>query len=192
VPLRSFRELALLMAIGVLLDALVVRPVLIPSLIAVIGRWSWWPGKAQSPVAADEFLSRVADKIGLGANEARTVTKATFTTLGERLTNTQARELADQLPPEVGDALRQADGCEAFTFDEFATRVGARQATSATTARGDAIAVMATVAEMIPATELDYVRANLSEDYRPLLGDAALPSEPVVPPSGPTAVVARP
>ena len=38
VPLRPFRELALLMTIGVLVDALFVRPVLIPALIALTGR----------------------------------------------------------------------------------------------------------------------------------------------------------
>src|SRR5829696_7277271 len=37
VPLRPFRELAVLMTIGVLIDALIVRPLLVPSLIAVVG-----------------------------------------------------------------------------------------------------------------------------------------------------------
>lgn len=43
VPLRPFRELAMLMTIGVLLDALFVRPVLVPAMIAAGGRWTWWP-----------------------------------------------------------------------------------------------------------------------------------------------------
>ena len=38
VPLRPFKELALLMALGVLIDALFVRPLLIPALIALAGR----------------------------------------------------------------------------------------------------------------------------------------------------------
>jgi RND superfamily putative drug exporter len=46
VPLRPFRELALLMTVGVLLDALVVRSLLIPALIALVGRASWWPSRA--------------------------------------------------------------------------------------------------------------------------------------------------
>ena len=45
VPLRPFKELALLMALGVLIDALFVRPLLIPSLIALAGRGTWWPSR---------------------------------------------------------------------------------------------------------------------------------------------------
>ncbi len=43
VPLLPFRELALLMTLGVLVDALLVRSVLIPALIVLSGRLSWWP-----------------------------------------------------------------------------------------------------------------------------------------------------
>ena len=43
VPLLPFRELALLMTLGVLVDALLVRSVLIPALIVLSGRVSWWP-----------------------------------------------------------------------------------------------------------------------------------------------------
>jgi RND superfamily putative drug exporter len=49
VPLRPFRELALLMSIGVLVDALVVRSILIPALIALTGRASWWPRRPTQP-----------------------------------------------------------------------------------------------------------------------------------------------
>src|SRR4029077_13950100 len=44
VPLRPFRELALLLTIGVLVDALVIRSVLVPSLMALAGDRAWWPG----------------------------------------------------------------------------------------------------------------------------------------------------
>jgi RND superfamily putative drug exporter len=43
VPLEPFRQLAALMTLGVLIDALVVRPLLIPALIALAGRRAWWP-----------------------------------------------------------------------------------------------------------------------------------------------------
>jgi putative drug exporter of the RND superfamily len=48
VPLRPFRELAMLMTIGVLLDALFVRPVLVPAMIAAGGRLTWWPSRVAS------------------------------------------------------------------------------------------------------------------------------------------------
>jgi len=52
VPLLPFRELALLMSLGVLVDALLVRSVLIPALIVVSGRASWWP-RAPTPRPAE-------------------------------------------------------------------------------------------------------------------------------------------
>jgi putative drug exporter of the RND superfamily len=48
VPLTSFRELAFAMCVGVLLDAFLVRALLIPALISVFGDASWWPSRRAS------------------------------------------------------------------------------------------------------------------------------------------------
>ncbi len=45
IPLVQFRELAFAMALGVLIDAFVVRSLLVPALISLVGRASGWPGK---------------------------------------------------------------------------------------------------------------------------------------------------
>lgn len=45
VPLAQFQELAFAMYVGVLLDTFLVRSVLVPSLITLVGRRSGWPGK---------------------------------------------------------------------------------------------------------------------------------------------------
>lgn len=45
VPLRSFREVGFAVAFGVLLDTFVVRTLLLPSLVTLAGRFSWWPGR---------------------------------------------------------------------------------------------------------------------------------------------------
>ncbi|MDQ3734040.1 MAG: MMPL family transporter [Actinomycetota bacterium] len=45
VPLRPFRELAFAMFIGILLDAVVVRSLLVPSLLVLVGRRSSWPSR---------------------------------------------------------------------------------------------------------------------------------------------------
>lgn len=48
VPLRPFRELAFVMAVGILIDAIVVRSFLVPTLLSLVGRASGWPGHAIS------------------------------------------------------------------------------------------------------------------------------------------------
>ena len=43
VPMRQFQELAFVMALGVLLDAIVVRSLLVPTVLTLLGRFSSWP-----------------------------------------------------------------------------------------------------------------------------------------------------
>ncbi len=45
VPLRPFRELAFAMFVGILLDAVVVRSLLVPTLLVLVGRRSSWPSR---------------------------------------------------------------------------------------------------------------------------------------------------
>ncbi len=45
VPLRPFRELAFVMAVGIMLDVVVVRSFLVPTLLTLVGRLSGWPGR---------------------------------------------------------------------------------------------------------------------------------------------------
>ena len=45
VPLRPFRELAFAMSAGLIIDAFVVRTLLVPALIALVGTPSGWPGR---------------------------------------------------------------------------------------------------------------------------------------------------
>jgi RND superfamily putative drug exporter len=37
-------------AIAVALDAFIVRPVLLPAAVEVMGRWSWWPTVCHGPI----------------------------------------------------------------------------------------------------------------------------------------------
>ena len=43
IPLEQFRQIALLMGIGVIIDAVVVRSVLVPALVVLFGRVGTWP-----------------------------------------------------------------------------------------------------------------------------------------------------
>ncbi|MBI4941157.1 MAG: MMPL family transporter [Actinobacteria bacterium] len=67
VPLRQFRELAFALVVGILLDALVVRTLLAPSLLTLFGRVSGWPGRrldvaeeARDEAARREWAARAA------------------------------------------------------------------------------------------------------------------------------------
>ncbi len=45
IPVRPFRELAAVMAVGILLETFLVRPLLAPALLALLGKAAGWPGK---------------------------------------------------------------------------------------------------------------------------------------------------
>jgi RND superfamily putative drug exporter len=59
VPLTGFREFAFAMAVGVAIDAFVVRSYLVPALIALVGQLSMYPGRPRKP-APEPDISRTA------------------------------------------------------------------------------------------------------------------------------------
>jgi putative drug exporter of the RND superfamily len=57
------------LAIGVIMDTFVVRTVLVPCTVVLLGRWNWWPSKIEvtpSPEASDA-VGASADALGLAA-----------------------------------------------------------------------------------------------------------------------------
>jgi putative drug exporter of the RND superfamily len=48
IPLEQFRQIAIAMALGVVLDAIVVRSLLVPALVALFGRVGMWPGNRRA------------------------------------------------------------------------------------------------------------------------------------------------
>jgi RND superfamily putative drug exporter len=39
-------------AIGILMDAFLVRTLLVPATVALLGRWNWWPSSHGTPSQA--------------------------------------------------------------------------------------------------------------------------------------------
>src|SRR6266516_3663711 len=48
IPLEQFRQIAIAMALGVVLDAIAVRSLLVPALVALFGRVGMWPGNRRA------------------------------------------------------------------------------------------------------------------------------------------------
>jgi RND superfamily putative drug exporter len=48
----QFRDIALGLAFGILMDTFLVRTLLVPSTVVLLGRWNWWPSRMSRPGAA--------------------------------------------------------------------------------------------------------------------------------------------
>ena len=66
-PLVEFTEIGFAVALGVLLDTIIVRPVLVTALTLDIGRHVWWPSR----------LARPREESLLANPESRAVTHGT-------------------------------------------------------------------------------------------------------------------
>ena len=42
-PLQAIAQLGFGVSLGVLLDTFIVRGLLVPSMVVVVNKWSWWP-----------------------------------------------------------------------------------------------------------------------------------------------------
>jgi len=58
-PLIVLTQIGVVVGIGVLLDTLVVRTVLVPALFALLGHRVWWPSRLDSPLARHRAQTRL-------------------------------------------------------------------------------------------------------------------------------------
>lgn len=61
-PLVWAVQFGVLVALGVLLDTLLVRAVLVPALLLGVGPSAWWPARAARPATRQVALSGRADR----------------------------------------------------------------------------------------------------------------------------------
>jgi RND superfamily putative drug exporter len=66
IPIATFRQMAFALALGVLIDAFLVRSLLVPALISLFGRSSGWPGRRLTGIAGPPGTGDVP-----GAGEGR-------------------------------------------------------------------------------------------------------------------------
>ncbi|MFC4451541.1 DUF2267 domain-containing protein [Halorussus aquaticus] len=114
----------------------------------------------------DDFMGQVQNRLELpDTGRAVRATRAVLQTLGERLQGGEATDLAGPLPMEVDYHLESAESGQRFDYDEFVGRVADR----AEVERSDAVyygkVVVGLVSELVPASEIEQVRAQLPADY---------------------------
>lgn len=116
-----------------------------------------------------DFIGQVQHRLQLGKQgQAVRAIRATLTTLGERLQEGEAKDLAGPLPMEIDWYLIHADSGQRFHFDEFVDRVAERETIDRQKSLFHAQGVMSLVAEVVPAGEFEQIRGQLPEEYDPL------------------------
>lgn len=120
----------------------------------------------------DEFTGEVTNRLELpGTGETLRAIRATLTTLGERLQEGEAEDLAANLPMEIDRYLLDADSGQRFDWDEFLDRVWEREGMRDPDDRADAAyharAIMDIVTRQVPAGEFRQIREQLpaNEDW---------------------------
>jgi uncharacterized protein (DUF2267 family) len=119
----------------------------------------------------DEFIKHVQSVAQLNSREeAEHATRATLEAIKERIVGDEAKDLAAQLPQELGQYLRGREGEDGqhFPVEEFYQRVSEKEGVEPTTAAVHARAVFAVLQTAVTPGEFADVRANFSEDYAEL------------------------
>jgi len=63
----QIRDVGIGLAVGVIMDTFVVRTVLVPCTVVLLGRWNWWPSKLTVDSPEPDAVSADADALGLAA-----------------------------------------------------------------------------------------------------------------------------
>lgn len=125
----------------------------------------------------DEFIASVAKRCGMSSEQATAVTRATLTTLAERIDGGEARDLADRLPEALrAYAFGSSETGERFGLDVFVERVSGRADIDVDRARDGVTAVFDVLRDAVdPAGYADVV-AQLPAEY----GEVAEQTAPFV------------
>jgi uncharacterized protein (DUF2267 family) len=130
----------------------------------------------------EQFITIVEQIAKLSRDEAETAVRATLQTLAERISAGQARDLAEQLPPELAPWLATVGGAQPFDVDEFLRRVAEREGTDILRAERDARAVFAALGRCVRRRdELDDLASELPRNFGPLLDELQRRFDHVVP-----------
>ncbi|SNB45995.1 DUF2267 domain-containing protein [Geobacter sp. DSM 9736] len=115
----------------------------------------------------DQFIKEVQMKIGFGSKDAALIaTQATLQTLGERLDEGEKKDVASQLPRELGQYLKQSDRRYEFGLDEFVERVARREGTEPNVAKSHVKGVIGVLHKAVSDGEWDDILSQLPADMK--------------------------
>ena len=103
------QQIGVATATGVLVDAFVVRTLLVPSLMTLLGRWNWWSPRAAAPPARP-------DRDPGGPAAGRTMSGAVLARLASSPTLRAWLPVAVLPPILVADSLMTDEGPDVTAF----------------------------------------------------------------------------
>jgi uncharacterized protein (DUF2267 family) len=118
------------------------------------------------------FIATVQRAAQIPGEEAERAACATLRTLSERLSAGETEDVAGRLPDQLRSCLSGGGERTAFHAAEFLRRVAERAGVDEPAARRDARAVFSTLFRAVGPEEFADVRAELPDDFDPLLDDA--------------------
>jgi uncharacterized protein (DUF2267 family) len=114
----------------------------------------------------EAFTKAVAAAAGIDQDAAERAIEATLVTLGERISEGEARDLARHLPDSLARLIVQPGDAQPFAADELFRRVAEREGTDAETAERHAQAVVAALARREGRKELHDMLSQLPRELR--------------------------
>ncbi|MFO8010771.1 MAG: DUF2267 domain-containing protein [Dehalococcoidia bacterium] len=118
-----------------------------------------------------EFIQQVNELAETGnEKKAKQVVEAVLQTLGERLSRTERRKLAAQLPGELKTHLHHLERTDLFSLEEFYNRVSARCDVTYAHAVNLSRAVMQILNRAVSAGELEDIVNELPSEFEELFG----------------------
>ncbi len=116
-----------------------------------------------------EFVGQVQHRLEYAQfGQAVRATRAVLTTLGERLHEGEATDLASPLPMEIDRYLTEAEHGQRFDYQDFLERVADREGVDRSDANYHAQQVIAIVAEIVPPGNIEKARNQLPEEFETL------------------------
>lgn len=112
------------------------------------------------------FIGQIQDRARLGTTQAAVnATHATLSTLGERLTEGERKDLAAQLPQEVGHYLIEGDSGQTFDIDAYFSRISAREHSDVQDAVYHSRVVLEVLQEAVSPGEIRQIKDQLPPEF---------------------------